>query len=111
MNKTDIKPTVHDGGYKIISENWPNDKCILCNVKNDMPVKIPSFPYVLVNSILFHCGIEAENNFLLESITACHDTKSYWVMYFTLKTAFVNFFENLTDSLEVPILQNWTTHE
>ena len=32
-------------------------------------------------------------------------------MYFTVKTAFVNYFDDLIDSLDVPILQNGTTHE
>ena len=41
---------------------WQNDKHIVCNVNNDMQVKIPSFPYVLVNrSVLCNCRIEAEN--------------------------------------------------
>ena len=46
-------------------------KQIICNVNNDIPVKISSFPYVLVNtSVLCNCGREAENNFLLESLAA-----------------------------------------
>ena len=49
FNKTDISPTVLDGGCKIILVNWPDDKHIICNVNNDIPVKIPSHPYVLVN--------------------------------------------------------------
>ena len=32
-------------------------------------------------------------------------------MYFTVNTAFVNYFDDLIDSLDVPILQNWMTHE
>ena len=49
FNKTDIKPTVLDGKNKIILANWSDDKHIVCNVNNDIPVKIPSFPYVLCN--------------------------------------------------------------
>ena len=57
-NKTDVTPTVLDGGYEIILAHWPNDKHIICNINNDIPVKIPSHPYVLVNrSILCNCGI------------------------------------------------------
>ena len=41
-NKTDITPTVLDGGNEIILVNWPNDKHIICNIKNDIPVKIPA---------------------------------------------------------------------
>ena len=84
----------------------------MCTVNNDIPVNIPSFQYVLLNrSVLCYCYIEAENNFLLESIAAYHVTKSDLVMYFTLNSAFVNNFNDLIDSLDIPILQNWTTHE
>ena len=41
-----------------------------------------------------NCGIEVENNFLLESLAACHDSNSKLVMYFM-----------------VPILKNKTTFE
>ena len=66
-NKTDLTPTVLDGGDEIILTNWPNDKYIACNINNDIPDKIPSHPYVLVNrSILCNCGIEVDNHHLLE---------------------------------------------
>ena len=65
-----------DGGNEIILANWPNNKHIECNVNNDIPVKIHSFPYVLFNrGLLCNCEIEAENHFLLESLAACKDTK------------------------------------
>ena len=90
-------------------------KHIICNINNDIPVKIPSHPYILVNGSVFcNCGIEAENNFLLESLAACHDADSKLVMYFMVNTAFVSyfdFFDNLTDSLKAPILQNRTTYK
>ena len=44
FNKTDITPTVLDGGDEIVLANWPNDKHIICNMNNDIPVKIPSHP-------------------------------------------------------------------
>ena len=44
--KTDITPTVLDRGYEIILANWPNDKHIICNINNDIPVKIPIHPYM-----------------------------------------------------------------
>ena len=115
-NKTDITPTVLDGGNEIILANWPNDKHIICNINiNDIPVKIPSHPYVLVNrSVLCICGIEAENNFLLESLAACENTNSKSTMYFTVNTAFINYqdkFPNLTESLEFPIIKDKTTFE
>ena len=50
-----------------------DDKHIISNGNNDIPIKIPSHPYVLVNrSVLCKCGIEVENNSLLESLVACH---------------------------------------
>ena len=67
-NKTDVTPTVPDGGNKIILENWPDEKHIICTINSDIPIEIPSHPYILVNrSMLCNCGIEVENNFLLES--------------------------------------------
>ena len=48
-NKTDITPTVLDGGNEIIFANLPNDNHIICNINNNIPVRIPSHPYVLVN--------------------------------------------------------------
>ena len=105
-NKTDITPTVLDGGNEIILANWPNDKYIICNIKNDIPVRIPSHPYILVTrSILCNCGIEAESHFLLKSLAACENANSKLTMYFTVNTAFVNYldkFPNLTESLRVP---------
>ena len=92
--------------------NWPNDKHIMCTINNDIPFNISSFSYVLLNrSVLCNCDIEAENNFLLESMVACHDTKSDLVMYFTVNTPFVNYFDDLIDSLNIPISQNWTNHK
>ena len=93
----------------------PDDKHIICNVNSDIPVKIPSHPYVLVNrSVLCNCGIEAENNFLLESLATCHHSNSKLVMYFIVNTAFVNYLnslDNLTASLKLPILINRSTFE
>ena len=114
-NKTDITPTVLDGWNEIILSNWPNDKHIICNINNDIPIKIPSHPYVLVNrSVLCNCGIEEKNHFLLESVATCQDINSKLVMYFTVNAAFINYldkFPNLTESLEFPIIKNKTTFE
>ena len=72
FNTTDVKPAVPDGGHEIVLANWPNNKHIICNDNNNIPIKIPSHPYVLINrTILCNCGIEAVDNFLLESIAAC----------------------------------------
>ena len=67
FNDTHIKPAVLDGGNEIILANWPNDKHIECNINNDTPVRISSFPYVFLNrSVLHNCELEAENHFILE---------------------------------------------
>ena len=111
-NKTDIITTVLDGGDEIIFGNWPNDKYIICNTNNDIPVKIPSHLYVLVNrSVLYNCGIEADNHYLLESLATCDTKISKLIMYFTINTAFTNYLEmfpNLTDSLQTPLIRNRT---
>ena len=113
-NKTDIKPTVLDGGFQIILANWPNYRKIICSHNNNIPINIPSHPYVLMNrSILCNCDVEAESNFLLESLAACEgsDTKTDLEMYFTINLAFVNYFDDTIEELGVPILRNWTTQE
>ena len=72
FNKTDVKLSVLDGGHEMILANWPNTKYVICNDNHNFPVKIPSHSYVLLKiSVLCNCAIEAENNFLLESIAAC----------------------------------------
>ena len=112
FNKTDIRSAVLDGGNEIIVANWPNNEHIECIINNDIPVKIHSFPYVSVNqNVLGNCEIEVENLFILESLAACHDTKSKLVMYFMVNTAFINFLDNQTNSLKFPHLFNQTTHK
>ena len=112
-NKTDVTPTVLDGRDEIILANWPNDKCIICNINNDIPVKIPSHPYVLVNrSILCNCGIETHNHHLLESITACDRKMTKLTMYFTINLAYTNYLDvlpNLTESFT--LIRDRTHHE
>ena len=72
FNKTDITPSVLDGGQQIILANWPIYKKIICTYNNNIPVNIPSHRYVLPDrNILCNWDIEAEDNFLLESIAAC----------------------------------------
>ena len=72
FNTTEVKPAVLNGGHEIVLENWPNNKHVICNDNNNIPIKIPSHPYVLINrTVLCNCGIEAEDSFLLESIGAC----------------------------------------
>ena len=113
FNKTDVTPTVLDGGDEIVLANWPNDKHIICNVNNDIPIKIPSHPYVLVNrSVLCNCGIEVDNHHLLESIATCDHKITKLVMYFTINLAFTNYLDmlpNLTDSL--PLIKGRTRYK
>ena len=112
-NTTGITHTILNGGNEIILANWPNDKPIICNIDNNIPVRIPSYPYVLVNrSVLCNCGIETENHFLLKSLAACENVNSKFTMYFTVNTAFMNYldkFPNLTESPELCIIKNRTT--
>ena len=72
FNKTDVTPTVLDGGDEIVLAHWPNDKHMICNINNDISIKIQSDLFVLVNgSVLCNCRIEADNPHLLESIATC----------------------------------------
>ena len=65
---------------------------IICNSNNDIPIRIPSYLYVLVNrSVLCNCYIEAGKLFSLQSLAVCQDANSKLVMYFMVNTAFVNY--------------------
>ena len=113
-NKTDVRPSILDGGYDIVLANWPSFKRIVCSTHNNIPIEIPSHPYVLLNrSILCNCIIEVENNFLLESIAAC-DSEGNGAdleMYFMANTAFLNYFDELINMLDIPFLHNITKQE
>ena len=109
-----MKPTVLDGGYQIILANWPGYKKIMCMHNNNILINIPGHPYVLMNRIILcNSDVEAESNFLLESLAACEnlETKTDLEMYFTLNLAFVNYFENAIKNLGFSISKNWTTQE
>ena len=96
-------PIVLDGG---------NDKHIECYINNDIPFRIPSFPYVLLNrSVLCNCKIKAENHFILQLFVVCQEFESKLTMYFRVNFAFINYFDNLIDSLKFPILLNRATYE
>ena len=102
----DVTLAVLDGGNEIILANWPTNKHIICSINNDILIEIPSRPYVLVNrSVLCNCGIEAENNYLLESLAACHESKSKLLMYFTVNIVFTNYLDefNLTEEVNIPV--------
>ena len=107
-----MKPAVLDGGHEIVQANWPHNKHVICNDNNNIAIKIPSHPYVLINrTVLCNCGIEVEDNFILESIATCPGKQSDLVMYFTVNTALMHYFDSLTDKLDVHILQNVAMHE
>ena len=112
FNKTDITPSVLDGGHQIILANWPNYNRIICTHNNNIPVNIPSHPYVLLHrNILCNCDIEAKSNFLLESLAACGEhgnEKSDLEMYFTVNLAFANYLDQLDETIDIPIERNWT---
>ena len=113
-NKTDVKSSILDGGHEIVLANWPSFKRVVCSMHNNIPIEIPSHPYVLLNRmVLCNCIIEVENNFLLESIAAC-DPKGDGAdleMYFMANTAFLNYFDELINTLDVPFLHNITKQE
>ena len=60
-----------------------------------------------------NCDIEAESNFLLESLAACKgpDAKTDLEMHFRVNLAFMNYFDDILENLGKQILLNWTTQE
>ena len=112
--KQDVKPSILDGGYEIVLANWPSFKRIVCSTHNNIPIEIPSHPYVLLNrTVLCNCIIEAESNFLLESIAACDPERDDvdLEMYFMANTAFLNYFDELISTLDIPFFHNITRQE
>ena len=81
-------------------------------MNNDIPVKIPSHPYVLVNkSVLCNCGIEADNHYLLESIAACDNKEYNLVMYFTINMDFSNCLDMLPNLTNPSLMKDRTTYD
>ena len=109
-HKSDVTPSVLDGGRQIILANWCNYKRIICTYNNNIPVNIPSHPYVLLDrNILCNCDIEAESNFLLESLATCRENeKPDLEIYFTVNLAFVDYLEKLNETVTTPININGT---
>ena len=72
-------------------------------------MNIPSHPYVLLNrNILYNWDIEAEDNFLLESLVACGESNIQKLeMFFTVNLAFLDHLEDLTEVLDIPTDRNW----
>ena len=113
-NKTDVKPSILDGGYEIVLANWPSSKRIVCSTHNNIPIEIPSHPYVLLNrTVVCNCIIKAESNFLLESIAACDPERDDvdLEMYFLANTVFLNYFDELISTLDIPFFHNITRQE
>ena len=110
-SKLDVAPSVLGGGRQIILANWPNYKRIICTYNNNTLVSIPSHPYVFLDrNILCNCDIKAESNFLLESLAACREhEKPDLEMYFTINLAFVDYLEELNETINMPINRNWTS--
>ena len=110
-NKLDVTPSVLDGGRQIILANWPNYKRIICTYNNNRLVHIPSHPYVLLDrTILCNCAIEAESNFLLESLASCEEhEKPDLEMNLTVNLAFVDNLEEVNETIKTPINRNWTS--
>ena len=108
-NKTDMTLSVLDGGKQIILANWPNYKRVICTYNTNITVNIPSHPYVLLDrNILCNCDIEAESNFLLESLAACDEhEKPDLEMYFMVNLAFMDYLAQLNVTLNTPINRNW----
>ena len=83
---------------------------IICNINNDIPVKIPSHPYVLVDrGILCNCGLEADNHHLLESLAACNNEHTKLKMYFPINLAFTNYLDEMSNLMEHPSIDRGIT--
>ena len=109
-----MKPSILDGGYEIVLANWPNFKRIICSTHNNIPIEIPCHLYALLSRmVLCNCIIEAETIFLLESIAACNPERDNvdLEMYFVANTAFLNNFDELINTLDIPAFHNITKQE
>ena len=74
-------------------------------------MNIPNHPYILLDrNVLCNCDIEAESNFLLESLAACDEhEKPDLEMYFMVNLAFIDYLTQLNVTLNTPIDRNWTS--
>ena len=113
FNKTDVKPVVQDGGYQINLADQPSYKRIICAHNNNILIDIPSHPYVLLNrSILCNCNIETESNVLLKSPAGCREGgKPDLEMHFIVNLAFVDYLDQLKETIDMPVIRNWTNQE
>ena len=72
-------------------------------------MNIPSHPYILLDkNFLCNCDIEAESNFLLESLATCDEHKKPDLeMFFMVNLAFMDYLVQLNVTLNTPINRNW----
>ena len=62
--------------------------------------------------MLCNCDIEAESNFLLKSLSECKDNeKPDLEMYFTVNLAFVDYLDQLKETIDTLVIRNWTNQE
>ena len=61
---------------------------------------------------MYNCNIEAECNFLLQSLVACRENeKPDLEMCFTVNLAFVDYLDQLNETIDTPIIRNWTNQK
>ena len=102
-NKTDVTPTVLDGGDEIILANWPNDKHTICNVNNDIHLYSQNSQSPLCfgkQKCPVQSSIEADSHHLLESLAAYDSKQLKLIMYFTINLAFSNYVELMPNMTE-----------
>ena len=59
-----------------------------------------------------NCNIEAENNFPLKPLAACRENeKPDLEMYFTVNLAFVDYLDQLKETIDMLFITNWTNWE
>ena len=77
---------------------------IICTYNNNIPIDIPSHPYLLLDrSILCNCDMEAESSFLLESPAAHREHENPDLeMHFTVNLAFVDYLDQLNEIINTP---------
>ena len=95
---------------KLFWQTGLNYRKTMCLHNNNIPINIQGHPYAFDESkhFLCNCNIEAESNFLLESLAACEgpETKADLEMHFTINLSFVNYFNDMIEELGIPISQN-----
>ena len=110
-NRSDVTPSVLDGGRQIVLPNWLNCGGIVCTYDDTMLVSVPGHPCVLLDrNILCSCDIVAEGDFLMESLATCgeHEGPDLEVC-FTVGLAFVDCLEALDGTVGTPIGRNLTS--